>query len=111
MIWALYAFIGLYALWVYYLAVMSLKRSNDAEPFSGSLKAFGWMVLAPGYLLDFLANILVFPIILLDFPRGLLVTGTLTYHVKNSTGYRYKVAKWFCSTLLDRFDPSGCHCK
>lgn len=111
MIGPLVAFGALYALWVYYLAIMNLKRANDAQPMAGVLKALAYLVLAPGYLLDFLANVLIFPFILLDVPRGLLVTGTLTWHVKNSSGYRHKVAVWFCSTLLDRFDPSGCHCK
>lgn len=111
MIWLGAGFLGLYALWVFYLAIMNLKRADDAAPLTGSLRVFAMLVLAPGYLLDFLANVTVFPLVLLDFPRGWLVTGTLTWHVKNSSGYRHKVAVWFCSTLLDRFDPSGCHCK
>lgn len=111
MIWLGAAIGGLYVLWLYYLAVMNLKRANDAQPLTGALKFFAMLVLVPGYVLDFVLNVTVFAVILFDFPRGLLVTGTLTYHVKNSSGYRHKVATWFCSTLLDRFDPSGCHCK
>jgi len=110
-IWLIAPVVALYVLWVYYLAVMNLKRANDAQKLQGAIKAFAWLVLAPGYLLDALVNFVIVPFILFDIPRGWLVTGTLSYHVKNSTGYRYHVARWFCSTLLDRFDPSGCHCK
>lgn len=111
MIAALLVFAGCYALWVLYLAIMTLKRAQAYAPLPVWALRFGYPVLAVGYLMDFLANALVLTVILLELPRELLVTARLSRHIKAGTGYRAAVAAWICSQLLDRFDPSGCHCK
>ena len=65
-----YALLLLYALWVFFLAVMSLKRAKDAGLLTTTAKCFGYPVLFAGLLLDFLANTLVLTVLLLELPRG-----------------------------------------
>jgi hypothetical protein len=104
----LYVVLGFWLLWVFFLAVMSLKRARDA----GTLSKFAWVlgmpVLVIGLLLDLVINVLVMSVVLWEIPRELTVTARLKRHNKQSTGWRLVVAKWF-EPILDPFDPSGDH--
>lgn len=106
-----YALVGgfflLYALWVFYLAVMALKRAKDAGLLTKTAEAFGYPVLFVGLVLDFLANVLVMSVLLLELPREGTVTSRLKRHNKGS-GWRKAIAQW-AEPLLDPFDPSGDH--
>ena len=97
-----------YALWIAYLAVMSLKRAKAAGLLHKTARFFGTPVLFVGYFLDALVNIFLLTIILLEFPRELTVTERLKRHIKTSSGWRLSIAKWFIP-LLDPFDASGHH--
>lgn len=100
-----------YNLWVYYLAVMNLKRVRDTEGLSPQAKWLGMGVLFEGYLKDVVLNVLL-SVPLLEFPRELTVSARLKrLNVESSTKlgkWRAKVAKWV-EPLLDPFDPSGDH--
>ena len=112
MIYAAYtlaAFALSYALWVFYLAVMNLKRVKDAGKLGKVALALGMPVLIVGLVLDLLVNVLVMSIILLEIPQEMTVTSRLKRHKAESTGWRLKVTNWFASELLDHFDPSGVH--
>lgn len=98
-----------YALWVFYLAVMNLKRVKDAGKLGKAALALGTPVLLVGLVLDLLVNVLVFTVILLEIPQETTVTARLKRHKLESTGWRLKVTNWFASELLDHFDPSGTH--
>lgn len=100
----------LYGLWVFYLAVMNLKRAKDAGTLRPWARRFGGPVLLVGVLLDVLVNWLVFTVLLIEWPREALVTARLKRHIAHGHGWRMRVARWFCADLLDTFDPSGCHC-
>lgn len=102
------SFAASYALWIFYLAVMSLKRAKDAGLLDKTARFFGTPVLFIGYILDALVNIFVLTFILLEFPKELTVTERLKRHIRTSTGWRLKVARWFIP-LLDPYDPSGHH--
>ena len=102
-------FLLTYALWVFYLAVMNLKRVRDAGKLGKVALALGMPVLFVGLLLDLLANVLVFSILLLEIPQETTVTARLKRHKAESTGWRLRVINWFASELLDHFDPSGTH--
>ena len=104
----LYGFLLLYALWVFFLAVMSLKRAKDAGLLTTTAKVFGYPVLFTGLLLDFIANTLVLTVLLGELPREGTVTSRLKRHNRNSTGWRKAVAAW-AEPLLDPYDPSGDH--
>ena len=105
------ALIGLgsiYALWVFYLAVMGLKRARDAGLLHRTARFFGLPVLVVGYLLDAFVNIFFMTALMLEMPRELTVTARLKRHIKTSQGWRLSVARWFIP-LLDPFDVSGKH--
>ena len=102
------AFLLLYALWVFFLAVMSLKRAKDAGLLTATAKCFGYPVLFAGLLLDFMANTFVLSLLLMELPREGTVTSRLKRHNTSSTGWRKAVATW-AEQLLDPFDPSGDH--
>ncbi len=104
-------FFLIYALWVFYLAVMNLKRARDDGKLSTMAHVLGMPILWVGLLLDILSNVFVMTILLLELPKESLVTTRLKRHIQTGTGWRYRFSKWFCENLLDTFDPSGCHCK
>ena len=98
----------LYLLWVFYLAVMSLKRARDAGTLSKLALALGYPVLIVGWILDFIGNVIPMSIILMELPREMTITARLKRHHKSESGYRKAVAD-LAETILDAFDPSGNH--
>lgn len=108
----LYAFLSIYALWIFYVCVMALKRSKDVGTLPKTALVFGVPVLIIGYAMDVAVNIVILPFIFLDRPRSWTVTGTLKYHLNHGEAgsWREKVAAWFCGNLLNAFDPDGKHC-
>lgn len=105
---ALTGFAATYALWILYLAVMSLKRAGDAGMLSPLATAFGVPVLYTGWVFDALVNIFVMTVLLIELPREWLVTTRLKRHNRTGTGWRQRFAAW-CEQFLDPFDPSGDH--
>lgn len=105
----LVALLTCYALWVFYLAVMNLKRVKDMGKLGKVALALGTPVLLIGWVLDFIVNVAVMSFILLELPREATVTARLKRHKRESTGWRLTVTNWFASELLDHFDPSGVH--
>lgn len=101
-------FSSFYALWIFYLAVMSLSRAKKAGQLHKTALVLGYPVLIVGYLLDAFVNVAVLTLILLELPRELTVTARLKRHIKTSAGWRLAVAQWFIP-LLDPYDPSGHH--
>lgn len=108
--------IGLYTLWFFYLAVMSLKRASDAKQLSFGVSLLAVPGVAIAFALDWLANWLLLTPLLLELPRELLVTKRLSRHLQAGDAsrlgrWRTWLAKLVCTQLLDKFDPSGQHCK
>ena len=97
-----------YALWVFYIAVMGLKRVRDTVGLSPWALRFGYPILIVGYVLDVLVNWFVFTVVMLEIPKELTVSSRLKRHNQESTGWRLAVVK-FIEPLLDPFDPSGNH--
>lgn len=97
-----------YALWIFYLAVMGLKRAKDAGLLSTTAKCLGYPVLIVGYVLDCFVNFTVMTVLLLEIPKETTVTSRLKRHNETSTGWRKAVALW-AEPLLDPYDPSGNH--
>ena len=99
---------ALWLLWIFFLAVMNLKRAKEAGKLSRPALIFGTPVLWVGYVLDAFVNVTLMTIVLFEFPQEMLVTDRLARHHKTSTGWRLKVVLWF-EPLLDPYDPSGDH--
>ena len=108
----LYAFLialGLtYGLWIFYAAVMNIKRVRDMGKLTTMGKVLAYPTLVIGLVLDLLVNWLVMTVILVEIPRELTVTSRLKRHHKESTGWRLSVVKFF-EPVLDPLDPSGDH--
>lgn len=112
-VWTVLYFVApLYALWLFYLAAMSIMRAYEANTL---LKPALWMgapVMFLAVLIDVLCNIFVMTILFLELPRQWLVTQRLSkWCCTEEPSWRKTVAKWVCVNLLDTFDPSGLHCK
>lgn len=104
-----FAFINFYILWIFYLAVMNLKRARDSREGLSKLAYYlGVPILIVGLILDFIINVFILSILFLEFPRETTVTSRLKRH-KLAGGWRSKVVKKFFVPLLDQFDPSGVH--
>lgn len=106
---ALVIFGATYALWIFYLAVMSLDRARRAGQLAPIAKVFGYPVLWVGLALDLFVNVTLCTLLFLELPREMTVTARLKRH--NSTaygGWRQRLARWF-EPLLDPFDPTGNH--
>ena len=108
MTYVLIALGATYALWVFYIAVMGLKRVRDTVGLSPWALRFGYPILIVGYVLDVLVNWFVFTVVMLEIPKELTVSSRLKRHNQESTGWRFKIVK-FIEPLLDPFDPSGNH--
>lgn len=109
-IFIIYGFLSIYILWLFYLAVMILKQAKDNGIISKPALLLGTPVLIIGYIIDAIVNFTVMSVLFLEPPFELTVTKRLCRHLE-SRGWKYKIAFWFCSNLLDTFDPSGKHCK
>lgn len=103
-------FSSIYVLWIFYLAVMNLKRAKDAGTMTKTALILGYPIAIVGYLFDILVNIFVITLVFIELPHEWTVTARLS-RLKNTSGWRASMANWFCKNLLDQFDPSGCHCK
>lgn len=97
-----------YGLYVFYCAVMNIKRVKDMGKLTPLGYAFGYPTLFIGLLLDFLCNVLVMTPLFLELPQETTVTARLKRHNKESTGWRLSIVKFF-EPVLDPLDPSGDH--
>lgn len=96
--------------WVFYLAIMNLKRNR--KKLSTQAYIFAYPALATGLLLDVLFNLVVGSILFLELPQYTkgewLFTGRVS-RWNNYTNWRGKLAFWFCMYFLDPFEDGG-HC-
>ena len=97
-----------YALYVFYSAVMNIKRVRDMGKLTTLGKVFGYPTLVIGLVLDLLVNVFVMSFILLEIPQEFTVTSRLKRHHEESTDWRLSVVLFF-EPLLDPLDPSGDH--
>jgi hypothetical protein len=97
-----------YALYVFYAAVMNIKRVRDMGKLTKLGMLFGYPTLVIGLVLDLLVNVFVMSVLLVEVPREGTVTSRLKRHNRESTGWRLAVVKFF-EPVLDPLDPSGDH--
>lgn len=91
--------------WLFYLAIMHLKRvRDDLHPVA---KAHAYLLLSAGLVLDVVLNAVVGSVLFLEPPRELLLTSRLK-RLKRGDGWRAKLADWVCEHLLEQFDEGHC---
>lgn len=104
----LWAILATYLLFVFYAAVMNIKRVRDAGKLTWFGKMLGYPTLAIGLVLDLFVNVTLMTVLLLELPQELTVTSRLKRHYRNSSGWRLTIVKFF-ESVLDDLDPSGDH--
>jgi hypothetical protein len=97
-----------YALWIFYLAVMSLAHAKRDGTLSTTARILGTPVLIVGLLIDLLVNVFVMTPLLLELPREMTVTARLKRHNRGPNSWRKRFAQWF-EPILDPYDPTGDH--
>ena len=100
----------IWGFWGLYVLVMGLYRAKLQGRLTTEAYIMGWPYYALGYVVDIVANLTIFTLIMLELPRETLVTSRLKRHMKTGAGWRYEVAKYICDNLLDPLDPHGDHC-
>jgi hypothetical protein len=105
--------IGCYMLafvsWFFYVTVMGLAARRDQ--LGPLVRWHAYPIVAVGFALDFVLQMLVGTILFLDPPREWLLSPRLTrYRRDPDETWRRDLACWICTNLLDPFDPRGHHC-
>lgn len=75
----------------------------------GLNKYAAYLVLALGYIVDFIVQIGPASLLWLELPKETTVSARVARLVRSGHGYRYKLAVWFRDNLLKLFDESGGH--
>lgn len=92
--------------WVLYVAAMNFSRVKAKLGRFALIN--GYVVWTLAQPIDVALNLL-WSILLLDFPRELMLSGKLK-RLKARGGWRGKVATFVCAELLNPFDSDGKHC-
>lgn len=102
----------LYVFWLCYVLVMSFYRAHLLGKLTGVTKWVAAPVVGVGVLLDVAAQYTLASMVFIEPPHRSehLVTQRLQRHINSGAGWRFRVATWVCTHLLDVFDPSGKHC-
>jgi len=102
-------FLSLYLLWLFFLAVMNLKRASDAGQLNRTALVLGAPIVIFGYVLDVVIQFSVGSLLLLDWPEEPTLSEHLHRLAKQPDGWRGTVSRWVLGTLLADFDTSGGH--
>lgn len=110
--WALLAAVGFYVAflitWLLYLAIMNLADQRAVmHPF---VRFNAYLLLAIGYPVDAVFNVLASLVLFQRPPKAWLFTGTLKWWVGSDDARRSRWAALLCTHLLNPFDPKGRHC-
>lgn len=99
-------------LWYAYILIMGLYRAHLLGRLTGLAKWLAYPAVLVGWLMDWLANVLIASVVFVELPHSWneLVTDRLSRYVKGPMGSRRTRALWVCTNLLDVFDPTGAHC-
>jgi hypothetical protein len=97
------------SVWIFYLAVMKLKQHLAELRWYHLMWAYPFAAVF--IVVDFLFRITFGTVMFLDLPDRdtLLFTGLCKAH-KNEETWRGRLARFWCRTYLNPFDPSGRHC-
>lgn len=113
LLYVLDAFGAIYVLWLFYLAIMNLKRAKDAGTMTPVARVLGYGIAVPGLILDVIVNVTVGTVLFLDAPHlsRLTLSARMSWYYNNDTGWRRDLSEWFARSLLNTYDPSGEHIK
>lgn len=98
-----------YALWLFYLAAMNLRRAKEAGRLSRIALALAMPIIALAVAIDVAINLTLATLVFFDRPREWTVSERLSRYLVGPSPWRAEVAMWVGEHLLDPFDPSGQH--
>ena len=84
---------------VCFILVMKIKDAN----LTGPLYIIAYAFYLCAYAWDIVCNLLVVPVIFMEFPREFTVSARLQRLIDGSSGWRRNLALWFAVKLLNPF--------
>lgn len=107
-----YLYLSMFITWLFYLAVMHIKKFRDQLTFVGKL--FAYPMLYIGLFIDIIFNITSGTVFFFEPPMEFLFTSRCQRHLESKktnfyARYQKRVAKFFCSKFMDPYDENG-HC-
>jgi hypothetical protein len=104
------ALAALYAMWVLFLASMTLIRARQAGTMTRTASILGTPIILITVIIDVVINLTIGTLLFLERPQEPTLSQRLG-RLCRTGNWRGKLACWICTQLLDQFDPSGQHCK
>lgn len=104
---ALFIYLLFPVTFLFYTSVMSLRLAKKENKLTGAAKFFGYQILFVGLIVDVIFNVVIGTISFLELPKEALFTGRCERWLTSET-WRGKVARWYCSQLLNPFDQGHC---
>ena len=107
----IYIFISMTYLGYLGMVRLNIARNKNPHKITKSVYFFAAPALVIFLVSDVILN-LIMSVPFLQFPsfNKLLFTARLSHNVNHGRGYRKKLARYFCSELLDKFDVGSKHC-
>lgn len=100
----------LYAMWIFYVAVMHLDKIHSEQGLNLPSKILGYPLLVVAFTLDVLLNWIVFTVLFLELPKELTISHRLKrINRRDTKGYRKWLIVHIFEPLLDGFDKRGNH--
>lgn len=106
-----YILLYVYLFWVLYVLVMGFYRAKLAGRLTGLNLVLAYPIFLFGFVMDVVSQFTFASLVFLEWPKKgeWLVTTRLKRHMAGR-GWRQKLAKYICDSILDPFDPKGDHC-
>lgn len=100
---------GVFGSWFLYLLVFGAKPRRDAIKAKSKIAYYTlYAVALAGYVWDIFLNLTVCTLVFFDMPRELTITYRLRRYLKTEIGWRYTVADFMCTHMLEIMDTRHC---
>ena len=93
--------------WTMYLAGLSLYKVDQGS-LPMVVRPFAFMIKWVGTVANWVWNGVFGTMLFLELPKELYFSARVGRHKNSSSGWRHKLAMFFCSRLLDPFDEKHC---
>lgn len=100
---------AVYALWVFFLAVMNLRRADKANTLGDFALYLGFPLILVAFLLDVVINLTLGTVLFLEWPAEWTLSERLHRNILFAVAWRQKMAVTIMRYLLEPFDTTGGH--
>jgi hypothetical protein len=109
LIWATTSISLFICTFIFYVTIMKMREVKQRLwRLHWPVRWTCFFILFIGLILDVLLNWIACTIIFVEFPREFLTTSRVVRHKRESAGFRYKLAIYFCQHWLTPFDEQHC---